>query len=46
MFFKWISDSWDHEHAQAVADFGDALTDEIEADYHTFVIPDGCHWVE
>lgn len=44
MFFKWISDSWDHEHARAAADFGDALTDEIEADYHTFVIPDGCHW--
>lgn len=44
MFFKWISDSWDHEHARAVDDFGDALTEEIEADYHTFVIPDGCHW--
>lgn len=46
MFFKWISDSWDHEHAQAVADFGDALTEEIEADYHTFAIPDGCHWAD
>lgn len=46
MFFKWISDSWDHEHARAVADFGDALTEEIEADYHTFAIPDGCHWVD
>ncbi|NYD78428.1 type I restriction-modification system subunit M [Arthrobacter cupressi] len=44
MFFKWISDSWDHERAQATEDFGDALTDEIESDYHTFVIPDGCHW--
>lgn len=44
MFFKWISDSWDHEKARAVTDFGDALTDEIEADYHTFVIPGGCHW--
>lgn len=44
MFFKWISDSWDHEHARAVGDFGDALTAEIEADYHTFAIPDGCHW--
>lgn len=44
MFFKWISDSWDHEQARAVEDFGDALTEEIEADYHTFVIPDGCHW--
>lgn len=46
MFFKWISDSWDHEHAQALEDFGDALTGDIEADYHTFVIPDGCHWAD
>lgn len=46
MFFKWISDSWDHEHTRAIEDFGDALTDEIEGDYHTFVIPDGCHWAD
>ncbi|MGO4382625.1 type I restriction-modification system subunit M [Specibacter sp. RAF43] len=46
MFFKWISDSWDHEHARAVEDFGDALTDEIETDYHTFAIPGGCHWTD
>lgn len=41
LFFKWISDTWHWEHQQAVADFGDALTDEIEADYHRFVVPDG-----
>lgn len=46
MFFKWISDSWDHEHARAVEEFGDALTEEIETDYHTFAIPDGCHWID
>jgi type I restriction enzyme M protein len=44
MFFKWISDNWDYRHAQAVEDFGDDLTEEIEADYHPFAIPDGCHW--
>ncbi|MET3705870.1 type I restriction enzyme M protein [Arthrobacter sp. UYEF6] len=45
LFFKWISDSWDYEHEQAVADYGDDLTIEIEnQDYHPFVIPDGCHW--
>ncbi|MFI2664182.1 type I restriction-modification system subunit M [Micromonospora carbonacea] len=44
MFFKWISDNWDYHHAEAVKDFGDNLTDEIEADYHPFAIPDGCHW--
>jgi len=45
MFFKWISDNWDHQHTQAVKDWGDELTDEIEdADYQPFVIPDSCHW--
>lgn len=34
LFFKWISDNWDHTHAQAVADWGSKLTDEIEySDY-------------
>jgi type I restriction enzyme M protein len=44
LFFKWISDTWDHEHERAVGDFGDDLADEVEADYHTFTIPRGCHW--
>jgi len=44
LFFKWVSDNWDFRHAEAVADFSDALTDEIEADYQAFTIPDGCHW--
>lgn len=45
LFFKWISDSWDHEHDEAVSDYGNDLTIQIEnADYHPFVIPDGCHW--
>lgn len=46
LFFKWISDTWDWEHAQAVADFGDTVSDEEESDYHRFDIPDGCHWVD
>lgn len=44
LFFKWISDTWDWEHAQAIADFGTEVTTEEEADYHRFDIPDGCHW--
>lgn len=44
LFFKRVSDAWDDEHARAVADFGDALTPEIEADYHRFQLPEGCHW--
>jgi type I restriction enzyme M protein len=39
LFFKWISDTWDHEHERAVGDFVDDLADEVEADYHTFTIP-------
>jgi hypothetical protein len=46
LFFKWISDTWDWERAQAVADFGDDLTEEIEADYHRFVVPADAHWSE
>lgn len=46
MFFKWISDSWDYEHRRAIEDFGDSLTEEIETDYHTFAIPEGCHWAD
>ena len=46
LFFKRISDAWDDEHARAVEDFGDDLTPEIEADYHRFQLPDGCHWLD
>ena len=44
MFFKWISDTWDFHHDTALEEWGDELTDEIEADYQPFSIPDGCHW--
>jgi hypothetical protein len=46
LFFKWISDTWDWEHAQAVADFGDRVSGEEEADYHRFDIPEDCHWAD
>lgn len=47
MFFKWISDNWDHQHAKAVEDWGNELTDEIETqDYQPFVIPKDCHWAD
>ena len=36
LFFKWISDTWDWEHAQAIVDFGAEVTAEEEADYHRF----------
>src|SRR5690606_28525794 len=31
---------------RAVADFGDEVDAEIEADHHRFVVPDGCHWAD
>ncbi|WP_009883786.1 type I restriction-modification system subunit M [Brevibacterium aurantiacum] len=44
-FFKWISDTYDYWHTQAVRDWGDELTDEIEAsDYQPFIVPTGCRW--
>lgn len=46
LFFRWISDTWDLERACAVADFGDEVAAEIEADCHRFVVPDGCHWTD
>ncbi|QGF23780.1 type I restriction-modification system subunit M [Raineyella fluvialis] len=47
MFFKWISDNWDYRHAQALAEWGDELTDDIEySDYQPFVVPKGCHWAD
>src|SRR5215831_11330257 len=44
LFFKWVSDTWDLDHAAAVADFGSDVPPEVEADYHRFAIPAGCHW--
>ena len=46
LFFKWVSDTWNLDHAAAVADFGDDIAAEVEADYHRFVVPDGCHWAD
>jgi type I restriction enzyme M protein len=46
LFYKRISDTWDAEHAAAEAKWGDDLDGEIEADYHRFTIPDGCHWAD
>jgi len=44
LFFRRVSDTWDDEHDRALADYNGQLTPEIEADYHRFQMPDGCHW--
>src|SRR4051794_4452337 len=46
LFWKWISDTWAYEHDQAVKKWGDALDDEIEADFHQFELPDGTRWAQ
>ncbi len=46
LFWKWLSDKWQWEHDQAVADFGDDVDPEVEDDYHQFAIPDGALWAQ
>ncbi|WP_375479116.1 N-6 DNA methylase [uncultured Jatrophihabitans sp.] len=46
LFWKWISDTWAYEHNQAAEKWGDALDDEIEADFHQFELPDGTRWAQ
>ncbi len=46
LFLKRLSDTWDEEQAKAVAEFGGDVVDEIAADFHTFTIPEGCHWAD
>lgn len=44
LFWKWISDSYDWERAQAVAEYGEDVDPEVEADFHKFDLPAGTHW--
>ena len=44
LFWKWISDTWVYERDEAVEEFGDDLTDEIEADFHRFEVPAKTLW--
>ena len=44
LFWKWISDSYDWERAQAVAEYGEDVHPEVEADFHKFDLPTGTHW--
>ena len=46
VFYKWISDTWDMERAAAIADHGPDVEPEVEAGYHRFIVPDGCHWAD
>ncbi|WP_458400418.1 N-6 DNA methylase [Mailhella sp.] len=44
LFLKRISDVYDEETAEAVAQYGDGVEDFEEDELHLFLIPDGCHW--
>ena len=44
LFWKWLSDTYDWERLQAVADYGDDVDSEVETDYHQFDFPEGSHW--
>ncbi|MEV2279214.1 class I SAM-dependent DNA methyltransferase [Nocardiopsis sp. NPDC049922] len=46
LFWKWISDTWEYEHNQAIEAYGSDLDDELEADYHRFDMPEGTLWGE
>lgn len=44
LFFKRISDVWDEEYQQALADSSGDLTYAEFGEQHRFQIPTGCHW--
>lgn len=44
LFFKRISDVWDEEYEQALAESGNDLTYAEFRENHRFDIPPGCHW--
>lgn len=46
LFFKRISDVYDEENAENKLQYGDDIDLYTEEELHTFVIPDGCHWVD
>ena len=43
---KSLSDTHDWERGQAVAEYGEDVPPEVEADYHRFAVPTGTHWRE
>jgi type I restriction enzyme M protein len=44
LFFKRISDVWDEEYAEVLAESGGDLDYASFAENHRFQVPDGAHW--
>lgn len=46
LFLKRINDTWNEEQAVAESKFGKDVSKAVAADFHTFQIPDECHWAD
>lgn len=44
LFFKRISDVYDEEYQEAIAESEGDKEYAKNAEFHRFIIPDGCHW--
>ena len=44
LFFKRICDVYDEETDQAIAEYGEDISDFDEDELHTFIVPVGYHW--
>ena len=44
LFFKRISDVYDEEYAEAMAESDGDSEYALAAEMHRFIIPEGCHW--
>jgi type I restriction enzyme M protein len=44
LFFKRISDVYDEEYQEALAESEGDKEYAKNAEFHRFIIPDGCHW--
>lgn len=46
LFFKRVSDVYDEETEYNKQKYGDDIEFYPEEELHTFIIPEGCHWVD
>lgn len=46
LFFKRISDVYDEETEKALKESGGDTDYAAFSENHSFIIPDGCHWVD
>ena len=44
LFYKRLSDVWEEEYEQRLAEYGDAALDAADPEEHRFDVPEGCFW--